>query len=71
MKNGVKEQLLYRTIIHSDRIKHNISNNDYCIVNALYHLSNNPKSKFKGWLHYGKMFNFLLHQLIAVYKNLL
>ena len=39
-----------------------LSNNDYCIANAIYHLSNNPDSIFKGWYHgkvetLGKMFN--------------
>ena len=54
---------LYTTIIHKYRIKHKLSNNDYCIANAIYHLSNNPDSKFKGW-YFGKietlayMFNF-------------
>lgn len=64
MKNDEQKfELLYTTIIHRYRIKHNISNNDYCMANAIYHLSNNPDSKFKGW-YYGKvetlgeMFNF-------------
>jgi len=45
--------LIYTTIIHKSRIKHGLSNNDYCIANAIYHLSNNPDSKFKGW-YFGK-----------------
>lgn len=49
-----KYELLYTTIIHRYRIKYSISNNDYCIANAIYHLSNNPESKFKGW-YYGKI----------------
>lgn len=53
-KNEEKYELLYTTIIHRYRIKHHISNNDYCIANAIYHLSNNPESKFKGW-YYGKI----------------
>jgi len=62
-KNKEKYELIYTTIIHRYRIKHNISNNDYCIANAIYHLSNNPDSKFAGW-YFGKietlakMFNF-------------
>ncbi|MFW2525439.1 hypothetical protein ACN5O8_06900 [Aliarcobacter butzleri] len=53
----------YTTIKHHPRVKYELSNNDYCIANAIYHLSNNPDSKFKGW-YYGKietlgqMFNF-------------
>jgi predicted transcriptional regulator len=58
-----KFNLIYTTIIHNFRIKHGLSNNDYCIANAIYHLSNNPDSKFKGWYFgkietLGKMFNF-------------
>ena len=52
-KNNEKFDLVYTTIIHKSRIKHGISNNDYCIANAIYHLSNNPDSKFKGW-YFGK-----------------
>ncbi|MCG3651659.1 hypothetical protein L5F32_05160 [Aliarcobacter butzleri] len=51
----------YTTIKHNPRIKFDLSNNDYCIANAIYHLSNNPDSIFKGWYHgkvetLGKMF---------------
>jgi len=44
---------IYTTIIHKSRIAHGLSNNDYCIANAIYHLSNNPDSKFQGW-YFGK-----------------
>ena len=52
----------YTTIKHHPRVKYDLSNNDYCIANAIYHLSNNPESIFKGWYHgkvetLGKMFN--------------
>lgn len=53
-KKQEKFELLYTTIIHRCRIKHNLSNNDYCIANAIYHLSNNPESKIKGW-YFGKI----------------
>ena len=45
---------LYTTIIHKYRIKYDISNNDYCIANAIYNLSNNPDSRFPGW-YFGKV----------------
>lgn len=53
----------YTTIKHYPRVKYDLSNNDYCIANAIYHLSNNPDSKFKGWYFgkidsLGKMFKF-------------
>jgi hypothetical protein len=52
----------YTTIKHHPRVKYELSNNDYCIANAIYHLSNNPDSIFKGWYHgkvetLGKMFD--------------
>ena len=54
MSNKSKNfDLVYTTIIHKSRIQYGLSNNDYCIANAIYHLSNNPDSKFKGW-YFGK-----------------
>ena len=52
----------YTNIKHHARVKYELSNNDYCIANAIYHLSNNPESIFKGWYHgkvetLGKMFD--------------
>ncbi|NVJ52576.1 MAG: hypothetical protein HWD90_02695 [Campylobacteraceae bacterium] len=44
----------YTTIKHHPRVKHKLSTNDYCIANAIYHLCNNPLSKFPGW-YYGKV----------------
>ena len=44
----------FTTIKHHPRVKYDLSNNDYCIANVIYHLSNNPSSKFKGW-YYGKI----------------
>jgi len=44
----------YTTIKHNPRIKFGLSNNDYCIANAIYHLQNKPDSKFPGW-YYGKV----------------
>ena len=43
----------FTTIKHNPRVFHRISNNDYCIANAIYHLSNNPESGFPGW-YFGK-----------------
>jgi len=53
-KHNERFDLVYTTIMHKSRISHGLSNNDYCIANAIYHLSNNPDSKFKGW-YYGKI----------------
>ena len=29
----------YTTIKHNPRVKYDLSNNDYCIANAIYHLT--------------------------------
>lgn len=63
MKKQEKFDVLYTTIIHKYRIQHGLSNNDYCIANAIYNLSNNPESEFRGWYYgkietLGKMFDF-------------
>jgi predicted transcriptional regulator len=64
MSKQVKEyEQNYTTIKHNPRIKFGLSNNDYCIANAIYHLQNKPDSRFAGW-YYGKaeslskLFNF-------------
>jgi hypothetical protein len=40
---------IYTTIIHQARIKLEITNNEYCVADVIYHLSNNPASKIPGW----------------------
>ena len=42
-------KLGYTTIQHLPRTKYGLSNNDYCIADAIYHLSNNPNSIVFGW----------------------
>lgn len=54
MKKRKEFEHLYTTIIHRSRIKHGLSNNDYCIANAIYHLSHNPDSAYPGW-YFGKV----------------
>lgn len=44
----------FTTIKHIPRVKFELSNNDYCIANAIYHLSTNPESVFPGW-YYGRV----------------
>lgn len=43
----------FTTIKHHPRVKHELSNNDYCIASAIFTLSHNPDSSFPGW-YYGK-----------------
>lgn len=42
-------KLGFTTIQHAPRIRHNLSNNEYCIADAIYHLSHNPDSIAVGW----------------------
>ncbi len=42
-------QLGFTTIQYDPRLRHGLSNNDYCICDAIYHLSHNPDSIAPGW----------------------
>jgi len=44
----------YTTIIHEIRIKLDLSCNEYCLADVIYHLSNNPGSKVLGWCYASK-----------------
>lgn len=44
-----QEQLKFTTIYHKARIELDISLEDYCVADCIYHLSNNPDSKIQGW----------------------
>ena len=49
MRKKNKVKLGFTTIQHDPRIRHNLSNNEYCIADAIYHLSHNPDSIAIGW----------------------
>ena len=53
MKNE-KQELRYTTIIHNIRIEIGLSCNEYCVADIIYHLSNNPSNKIKGWCYASK-----------------
>lgn len=46
-KDDVK--LGFTTIQHDPRLRYQLSNNEYCIADAIYHLSHNPDSIAPGW----------------------
>lgn len=46
-KEGVKYG--YTTIQHDPRLKFDLSNDAYCVADAIYNLSNNPSSN-SSWL---------------------
>lgn len=48
-KFGVKYG--YTTIQHDPRLKFNLSNDSYCIADAIYNLANNPSSIAPGWCY--------------------
>ena len=49
MVNKKEKKLGFTTIQHIPRTKYGLSNNDYCVADAIYHLSNNPNSIVFGW----------------------
>jgi hypothetical protein len=48
-KEGVKYG--YTTIQHDPRLKFDLSNDAYCVADAIYNLSNNPSSIAPGWCY--------------------
>ena len=51
MHNTKKITLGFTTIMHDPRLKYELSNNDYCIADAIYHLSHNPNAAVIGWCY--------------------
>jgi len=49
-----KETLTYNVIVHPIRKKLELSLLQYCVADSIYHLSNNPNSKIKGWCYASK-----------------
>lgn len=42
-------RLGYTVIQHDPRLRYELSNNEYCVADAIYHLSHNPNSIAPGW----------------------
>lgn len=49
-----KEVLAYSLVLHDIRLKLGLSLNEYCVADAIYHLSNNPKNIMQGWCYMGR-----------------
>lgn len=47
-------RLNYTNIIHSVRLELGLDMNEYAVADAIYHLSNNPKSDYVGWCYASK-----------------
>lgn len=48
-KTNENVNLGFTTIQHDPRLKFELSNNEYCVADAIYHLSHNPSSAVIGW----------------------
>lgn len=46
-----KEVIAYSLVLHDIRLRLNLSLNEYCVADAIYHLSNNPKNLMQGWCY--------------------
>ena len=70
-----KVKLGFTTIQHDPRIRFELSNNDYCIADAIYNLSNNPSSICPGWCYasrekIGAFFGLSRQSVITIIKKL-
>lgn len=74
-KNNEKVRLGFTTIQHDPRIRFELSNNDYCVCDAIYHLSHNPNGAVFGWCYasrdtLGKFFGISRLTVINIIKKL-
>ncbi len=74
-KNDASVKLGYTTIQHDPRLRFELSNNDYCLADAIYHLSHNPESSVCGWCYasrekLGKFFGLSRQTVISIIKKL-
>lgn len=51
MAKNEKIKLGFTTIQHDPRLRFDLSNNDYCIADCIYHLSHNPAGAVLGWCY--------------------
>ncbi len=71
-----KVQLGYTTILHDPRLQFELSNNEYCIADAIYHLSHNPDGAVIGWCYasrqkIGDFFGLSRQTVITALKKLI
>jgi len=70
-----KVKLGFTTIQHDPRLRFELSNNDYCVADAIYHLSHNPKGAVLGWCYasretIGLFFGITRQAVITILKKL-
>ena len=70
-----KIKLGFTTIMHDPRLRFGLSNNEYCIADAIYHLSHNPDSIAIGLCYasretIGSFFGLTRQSVIKALKKL-
>lgn len=75
-KRDEKVKLGFTTIQHDPRIRFELSNNDYCVCDAIYHLSHNPSGAVFGWCYarretIGKFFGLSRQSVQTILKKLI
>ena len=72
IKKQQKEQLTYTLILHNIRKRLKLSLMEYCIADSIYHLSNNPNSKIRGWCYASKntIANTLGTTSVTIFDNI-
>ncbi|MBN2963850.1 hypothetical protein JWV37_03565 [Sulfurospirillum sp. T05] len=76
MSEKSKIQLGFTTIQHDPRLKFKLTNNEYCVADAIYHLSHNPSSIAIGWCYasrqkIGAFFGLSRQTTIKIIQNLI
>lgn len=71
--NDIK--LGFTTIQHDPRLKFELSNNEYCVADVIYHLSHNPSSIVIGWCFasrktIGEFFGLSRQSIIKIIQTL-
>lgn len=75
-KRDEKIKLGFTTIMHDPRLRFDLTNNDYCVCDAIYHLSHNPQGAVFGWCYasrekLGSFFGISRSTVINIIKKLL
>ena len=75
MSKKKEVKLGFTTIMHDPRIQFELSNNEYCVADSIYHLANNPKGAVIGWCYasresIGKFFSLSRQTIINITAKL-
>ena len=75
MSKTKEVKLGFTTIMHNPRLEFELSNNEYCVADLIYHLANNPNGAVLGWCYasresIGKFFGLSRQTIINIIENL-